>query len=166
MLQGRNINYYQTILPVSFSTAACVFVYVCRPVCIDIFISIPYTGIPALSQLTAFPFKRHIIQVLGTWTRGLAAPGESEQWDMATCQRCFGDGLLEFALFPSQAPHTSAVHQDEPRVSSDPRHLIKDPSPKVTHSFLEPRAVRMSQQASPRHLLLLQFSLGKEHPGI
>lgn len=104
-VQGRNINYYQTILPVSFSTAACVFVRVCRPVCIDIFISIPYTGIRALSQTTAFPFKRHILPMLCTWTRGLAIPGESQQWDMATCQGCFGEGLLEFALFHSQAPH-------------------------------------------------------------
>lgn len=54
----------------------------------------------------------------------------------------------------------------EPQISSDPRHPIKDPSPEVTHSFLEPRAVRTSQQASPGHLLLLQFSLGKEHPRI
>lgn len=121
------------------------FVCLCRPVCIDIFISIPYTGIRALSQPTAFPFKRHILQVLGTWTRGLAAPGESQQWDMATCQGCFGEGLLEFALFPSQAPHMSVpCTRIEPRVSSDPRHPIQDPSPKVTHSFSEPRAEDVS----------------------
>lgn len=65
------------------------------------------SSLPAL-----FPFKRHIVQMLGTWTRGLAAAGESQQWDMATCLGCFGEGLLEFALFPSQAPHMSAVHKD------------------------------------------------------
>lgn len=69
-----------------------------------------------------------------------------------------------FISFPS-SPHLPCT-RIEPRVSSDPSHVIKDPIPKVTHSFLEPRAVRTSQQASPGHLLLLQFSLGKEHPGI
>ena len=66
--------------------------------------------------------------------------------------------------FPSSP--TSAVHQDEPRVSADPRHSVKDPSPKVTHSFLELRATRMSQQASPGHPLLLHLGLVKAHPGI
>lgn len=42
----------------------------------------------------------------------------------------------------------------------------KDPGPEVTCSLLESRPLRVSQQASPGHLLLLQLGLGKEHPGI
>lgn len=59
-----------------------------------------------------------------------------------------------FISFPS-SPHVCCAQRIEPQVSSDPRHPIKAPSPEVTYSFLEPRAVKTSQQAFPGHLLLL-----------